>query len=107
MCTNFFCIKIVSAQFSVTYRNTYKLVHNLALDEYYVLYCTKAQPNVGSDFQSKTFIQIPVKSFAAVDTRVLGYLDVSFFFALFLCYFFYKPQIYQIRILNIVTCSKR
>ncbi|CAO3624459.1 unnamed protein product [Mucor hiemalis] len=68
--------KLDSAQFSVTYANTYKLVHNLALDEYYVLYCTKSQPDVGKDFQSKTFIQIPVKSFAAVDTRVLGYLDL-------------------------------
>ncbi|KAG2233218.1 hypothetical protein INT48_007638 [Thamnidium elegans] len=65
-----------SAQFSVTYSNTYKLVHNLALDEYYVLYCTKAQPDVGNTFQSKTFIQIPVRSFAAIDTRALGYLDL-------------------------------
>ncbi|KAI7866955.1 uncharacterized protein EV154DRAFT_571836 [Mucor mucedo] len=66
-----------SAQFSVTYSNTYKLVHNIALDEYYVLYCTKAQPDVGKTFQSKTFIQIPVTSFAAIDTRALGYLDVQ------------------------------
>lgn len=65
-----------SAQFNVTYSNTYKLVHNIALDEYYVLYCTKAQPDVGNTFQSKTFIQIPVTSFAAIDTRALGYLDV-------------------------------
>lgn len=66
-----------SAQFNVTYANTYKLVHNMALDEYYVLYCTKSAPSLGSTFQSKTYIQIPVKSFAAVDTRALGFLDVS------------------------------
>ncbi|CEP13331.1 hypothetical protein [Parasitella parasitica] len=65
-----------TAQFNVTYSNTYKLVHNIALDEYYVLYCTKAAPSLGSTFQSKTYIQIPVSSFAAVDTRVLGFLDL-------------------------------
>ncbi|KAL7331630.1 hypothetical protein PS15p_203796 [Mucor circinelloides] len=65
-----------SAQFNVTYANTYKLVHNMALDEYYVLYCTKSAPSLGSTFQSKTYIQIPVKSFAAVDTRALGFLDL-------------------------------
>lgn len=49
----------------------------MALDEYYVLYCTKSAPSLGSTFQSKTYIQVPVKSFAAVDTRALGFLDVS------------------------------
>lgn len=77
-----------SAQFNVTYANTYKLVHNIALDEFYVLYCTKAAPNVTNTFQSKTFIQIPVKSFAAIDTRALGYLDVSLNSFFFLCYTF-------------------
>lgn len=66
-----------NAQFNVTYANTYKLVHNKALDEYYVLYCTKSAPSLGATFQSKTYIQVPVKSFAAVDTRALGFLDVS------------------------------
>lgn len=67
------------------------MVHNIALDEYYVLYCTKSAPSLGDTFQSKTFIQVPVKSFAAIDTRALGYLDVSdmtikkkFFFVLVL-----------------------
>lgn len=66
-----------TVKFNVTYSNTYKLVHNLVLDEYYVLYCTSSAPSLGATFQSKTYIQIPVKSFAAIDTRALGYLDVS------------------------------
>lgn len=53
------------------------MVHNIALDEYYVLYCTSSAPSLGSTFQSKTYVQIPATSFAAVDTRVLGFLDVS------------------------------
>ncbi|KAI7901676.1 uncharacterized protein BX663DRAFT_513651 [Cokeromyces recurvatus] len=65
-----------TAQFNVTYYNTYKLVHNLVLDEYYVLHCTKSAPSLGNTFQSKTFVQIPVRSFAAIDTRALGYLDL-------------------------------
>ncbi|KAI8640712.1 hypothetical protein BD408DRAFT_419323 [Parasitella parasitica] len=65
-----------TSQFNVTYSNTYKLVHNIVLDEYYVLYCTKSAPSLGSTFQSKTYIQIPASSFAAVDTRVLGFLDL-------------------------------
>lgn len=66
-----------TSQFNVTYSNTYKLVHNKMVDEYYVLYCTKSAPDLGSTFQAKTFIQVPVKSFAAVDTRAIGYLNVS------------------------------
>lgn len=49
----------------------------MILDEYYVLYCTASAPDLGSTFQSKTYIQIPTRSFAAIDTRALGYLDVS------------------------------
>ncbi|KAI7869705.1 hypothetical protein BDF14DRAFT_1741634 [Spinellus fusiger] len=61
--------------FSVVYSNTYKLVHNLAMDEYYILHCTQNRPNL-TDVQSKTFIHIPVTNFAAVDTRAIGFLDL-------------------------------
>lgn len=61
--------------FSYEYHNTWKLVTNKVNNENYILYCTSQPPNI--TLQSKTFIQIPVKKLAVVDTRALGYLDVS------------------------------
>ncbi|KAF7731934.1 hypothetical protein EC973_007765 [Apophysomyces ossiformis] len=63
------------AQFSVEYHNTYKVVSNRVLNENYVLHCTQNPPNL-TDFQSKTYIRIPVTNFAAIDTRAIGYLDL-------------------------------
>ncbi|KAI8974357.1 hypothetical protein BDB01DRAFT_807142 [Pilobolus umbonatus] len=64
-----------SARFSVTYHNTYKTIRNIALDENYILYCTREAPEI-QGIQSKTFIQIPVQSFAIMDMRSLGFLDL-------------------------------
>ncbi|KAL0081929.1 hypothetical protein J3Q64DRAFT_1178940 [Phycomyces blakesleeanus] len=64
-----------SSLFKVTYANTYKTVQNIILGEYYILYCTQTKPNL-TDVQSKSYIQIPVTNFAAVDTRVIGFLDL-------------------------------
>ncbi|KAI8388261.1 uncharacterized protein BYT42DRAFT_559497 [Radiomyces spectabilis] len=64
-----------TTRFNVTYSNTYKAVYNAALNEHYVLHCTQHPPNL-TDYQSKTYIQIPVTNFAAVDTRILGFLDL-------------------------------
>ncbi|KAG0182668.1 hypothetical protein DFQ28_007352 [Apophysomyces sp. BC1034] len=63
------------AQFNVTYANTYKIVQNKVLSEFYVLHCTQNPPNV-TNIQSKTFIRIPVTNIAAIDTRVIGFLDL-------------------------------
>lgn len=60
--------------FSYEYHNTWKLVTNKVNNENYILYCTSQPPNI--TLQSKTFIQIPVKKLAVVDTRALGYLDL-------------------------------
>jgi hypothetical protein len=101
-----------AAPFEVTYSNTYKLVHNKILDEYYVLYCTRNAPDLGNTFQSKSFIQIPVKSFAAIDTRAVGYLDVSclklLFFFFFLGVFitlYYNSFLNKVIILRLLEMS--